>query len=112
MLDHVQEKLSHPSGAQQQKSEPDGRNAGVGKTENLCAFGAAIAATFVARNALQAGWRATLNREPPKNPASREVDWNDALLWGLASGALVGIVRIAARRASSDAYHRYVHRDR
>jgi len=87
--------------------EPDGRNDDVGKTENLLALGAAIAATFLARNALQASWRTALDREPPKNPASSEVDWKDALLWGAVSGAVVGMVRIASRRGSSAAYNRF-----
>ncbi|TWU01404.1 DUF4235 domain-containing protein [Neorhodopirellula pilleata] len=106
MIDSLQEKLeaAHHNVQEKLGREPDGRNAGIGKTENLMAFGAAIAATFLARNALQASWKFALNREPPKNPASSEVDWKDALLWGAVSGACVGMVRIASRRASSSAY--------
>ncbi|MCC9601750.1 DUF4235 domain-containing protein [Stieleria sp. JC731] len=86
--------------------EPNGRNVGVSPTENLLAYGAAIAATFIARNALQASWRTALDREPPKNPASPEVDWKDALLWGAVSGAIVGMTRIATRRSASAFYDR------
>ncbi|WP_231617707.1 DUF4235 domain-containing protein [Novipirellula aureliae] len=88
-------------------NEPDERNEGIGKRENMLAFGAAIAATFLARNALQASWRTTLDRDPPKNPASPEVDWKDALLWGALSGAVVGMARIASRRTSSAAYNHF-----
>lgn len=84
--------------------EPDDSNAGIEPMENALAFAAAIGATFLARQALQATWKTTLNRTPPKNPASPEVDWKDALLWGAVSGALVGVVRIASRRGSSAAY--------
>ncbi|QDV86324.1 DUF4235 domain-containing protein [Stieleria magnilauensis] len=114
MIEQMQEKLSdlRDTAADRFHDEPDGRNTGIGKTENLLAYAAALGATLVARNALQAGWRTTLNREPPKNPASPEVDWKDALLWGAVSGALVGIVRIASRRASSGAYNRYVSKRR
>lgn len=89
------------------RSEPDEVNAGIDATENLVAFAAAIGMTFLARNALQAGWRKTMSSDPPKNPASYEVDWRDALLWGGISGAVVGITRIVSRRASSSAYRSF-----
>ena len=106
MLATLQDKLEAVQHTAQEKfgHDPDDRNEGIGKTENAMAFGAAIAATFLARNALQASWKLALDREPPKNPASSEVDWKDALLWGAVSGACVGVVRIASRRASSSFY--------
>lgn len=84
--------------------DSDERNAGIDPTENAVAFLVAIGATMLARQALQATWTTTLHQEPPKNPASHEVDWRDALLWGAVSGAVVGMARIASRRASSSAY--------
>ncbi|WDQ14992.1 DUF4235 domain-containing protein [Rhodopirellula sp. P2] len=86
------------------RDEPDGRNPGIGQTENALAFAAAIGCTFLVRQALQVGWRAALKRDPPKNPASHEVQWREALMWGAVSGAIVGAARIASRRASSSAY--------
>ena len=88
------------------RDEPDGKNAGIGHVENLLAFAVAAGAGLVAREALQGSWRAALDREPPKNPASHQVDWKDALLWGALSGAIVGVARIASRRATSSAYNR------
>lgn len=99
MIEELKERAEHIFG-----DEPDEMNAGVEPAENALAFLVAIGATFVARNALQAGWRTALNSDPPKNPASHEVNWRDALLWGAVSGAVVGAVRIASRRASSGAY--------
>ncbi|GEM_PF-1951036 len=84
-----------------------GENRGIQPTENALAFAAAIGATFLVRHALQAGWRKTLRREPPKNPTAPTVDWGDALLWGAVSGALIGVARIASRRASSKAYRSF-----
>ncbi len=84
--------------------EPDERNAGIEPAENALAFAVALGVTFLARNALQASWRTALNSDPPKNPASHEVAWREALLWGAVSGAVVGVARIASRRASSAAY--------
>jgi hypothetical protein len=114
MIEQAQDKFNDWREAAQERfgNEPDNRNAGIGKTENMLAFAAALSATFLARNAVQAGWRTTLNRDPPLNPASSEVDWQDALLWGAVSGAIVGMVRIASRRASSGAYNRWISRAR
>lgn len=84
--------------------QPGERNAGIEPAENALAFAVALGVTFLARNAVQAGWRKTMNSDPPKNPASHEVDWRDALLWGAVSGAVVGVARIASRRASSSVY--------
>jgi len=102
MIDQVKEKLTGALA-----NEPDKRNEGIEPAENAIAFAVAIGMTFVARQALQAGWRTALDRDPPKNPASHEVDWKDAILWGAVSGAVVGIARIASRRASSSAYQAF-----
>lgn len=102
MIDQAREKAFQMIG-----DEPPERNVGIEPAENILAFAAALGMTFIARNALEAGWRKTLNTEPPKNPASREVRWKDALLWGAISGAVVGVARIASRRASSSAYRNF-----
>ncbi|QEG40942.1 DUF4235 domain-containing protein [Roseimaritima ulvae] len=86
---------------------PDGENEGVGQIEGLIALGVATGAGLLARQMLQGGWRMALDREPPKNPSSHEVDWRDALLWGAVSGAVVGLVRIASRRGTSAAYNQW-----
>ncbi len=114
MIEQVQDKFSDWREAAEDRfgNEPDNRNAGIGKTENFLAIAAALGATLLARNAVQAGWRRTLHRDPPLNPSSSEVDWHDALLWGAVSGAIVGMVRIASRRASSGVYNRWISKER
>lgn len=106
MFQELQDKAEDLSERAQQSfsTEPDGRNAGIGPTESMLAFGTALAATLVARNVLQLSWRRALDREPPKNPASSNVAWKEAILWGALSGALVGVTRIAARRGSTSLY--------
>lgn len=86
--------------------DPDGVNEGVGPLENVLTFAVAAGTALVAREVLKGGWRAALGSEPPKNPASHQVDWRDAMLWGVMSGAIVGAARIASRRATSSAYNR------
>ncbi len=73
----------------------------------MIAFTAALGATFLARQLVEATWRSALDRDPPKNPASHDVAWKEAVAWGAASGALVGIARIASRRISSSAYRSF-----
>ncbi|TWU65828.1 MULTISPECIES: DUF4235 domain-containing protein [Crateriforma] len=102
MIESIKEKV-----AETVSEAPDERNAGIEPAENALAFAVALGMTFLARQTLQAGWRTTFDRDPPKNPASHEVAWKDALLWGAVSGAVVGIARIASRRASSKAYQRF-----
>lgn len=99
MIDQIKDKAT-----EYLSDQPDERNAGIEPAENAIAFAVAIGCTFLARNLIQSGWRAALDRDPPKNPASHEVQWRDALLWGAVSGAVVGVARIASRRASSSAY--------
>ncbi|MCD0459697.1 DUF4235 domain-containing protein [Roseiconus lacunae] len=110
MLEQIQERVDEARASLSEHvgghHEPDGVNEGITATENLLAYGAAIAATFVARQALQASWRTALDRDPPVNPSSPEVNWKDALLWGAISGALVGMTRIASRRSASAFYDR------
>ncbi|MFG0267043.1 MAG: DUF4235 domain-containing protein [Rhodopirellula sp. JB055] len=86
------------------ESDSDGRNTGIGQTENAIAFAAALGCTFLVRQGIELGWRTALKRDPPKNPTSHDVAWREALLWGAVSGAIVGAARIASRRASSSAY--------
>ncbi|TWU46817.1 DUF4235 domain-containing protein [Rubripirellula reticaptiva] len=89
------------------RDEPNGTNDGVAPMENMLAFAVAAGTALVARELLKGGWRAALGSEPPRNPASHEVDWRDAMLWGVMSGAIVGAARIASRRATSSAYNRF-----
>ncbi|MFG0291380.1 MAG: DUF4235 domain-containing protein [Rhodopirellula sp. JB044] len=109
MLDQIKENMSDVSEYAQRHlpQQSDDRNEGISQTENALAFGVAIATTFLARRALQAGWKTTLNKAPPQNPTSPEVAWKEALLWGAVSGAVVGMARIASRRTSSSAYRLY-----
>lgn len=87
--------------------DDDSPQADIGHTESLLTVGAAIAGGVLARQILNTGWKAARGEEPPENPASREVDWKDALLWGAVSGAFVGAMRILSRRTASSAYRHF-----
>lgn len=58
----------------------------------------AVLVGIAVRRLLAIGWEQWMDREAPKNPAARSVDWSDALTWTIASGIAVGLSRLAARR--------------
>ena len=110
MIETLQEKFDDLTSRNDDKlttAEIESRNPGIDKTEAGIAFVAALGAGYVARELLRHGWQVATKEEPPMNPASHEVRWKDALLWGAVSGAVAGIVRIASRRASSATYRNF-----
>lgn len=58
----------------------------------------AVAAAMLARKALTMGWKAVTGHEPPSDPRSQDTDWQVAMLWAVASGAAIGVARLAAER--------------
>lgn len=71
------------------------------------AFVVAIAGAAVGRTALKSGWRATTGTEPPLSPSSKDATWVEALVWGVVTGAIIGIVRALSREAARSAQHRW-----
>jgi hypothetical protein len=108
------EQLSDTVGARLENWRDSARQALPGQTEeageviepmeSVLTMAAAIGAGILTRNLLQASWEKTFDRAPPTNPASPDVAWKEALLWGATAGAAAGIARIVSRRASSHAY--------
>lgn len=66
-------------------------------TKAAVAIGA-IAAAVVARRVLTMGWKAVTGHEPPSDPRSQDTDWQVAMAWAVASGAAIGVARLAAER--------------
>ena len=61
-----------------------------------------LAAAKATRKALDVGWSKTRGGEPPRNPASRETDWSEAIAWAVASGIALGLARAGGRVALLD----------
>lgn len=57
-----------------------------------------LGTTLLTRKGLAHGWVATTGEEPPDEEDNSEVRLQDAALWALASGAAVGLARMAVRR--------------
>ncbi len=69
-------------------------------------LGAGLGAAKVSRSALDKGWAKARGGEPPRNPASRETEWREALYWAIASGVAVAIARLIATRGAASAWER------
>lgn len=48
-------------------------------------------------------WRKTKKTEPPKDPASPETPWAEALTWAAASGIAVGVARLVTTKGAATA---------
>ncbi len=58
-----------------------------------------MVAAHASRKVVGLGYRAITDKKPPRNPAAREVDWKDAIVWTVVTGAIGGLARLAVRRA-------------
>ena len=67
----------------------------------LVGAGAGLAAGAVADRALDAGWRAVKDEDPPTDAGLSGVSWPTAILWTAASATVVGLAQLAARRGAA-----------
>ena len=61
----------------------------------------ALVAARVAHNALDKAWGRVRGGEPPRNPASHETTWGEAIAWAAASGFAVALARLVAMRGAA-----------
>jgi hypothetical protein len=66
----------------------------------------AAAAGFVVRNGIELGWKAVRGEDPPKNPASYDVEWADAIAWTVTVGVCMGLGRLLAERGAASGWKR------
>lgn len=71
----------------------------------LISSGVAVAAGVAANNSVRKTYERKIGK-PPLDPYDADVRWRDALLWGAASGVLVGMARVVGRRIGSEAMRR------
>jgi hypothetical protein len=73
---------------------------------NAMSATAAIVAGIAARNLVKAAWQKKFDEEPPQNPADRATAWREALMWSAATGAVIGVTRMLARRGTAAGWER------
>ena len=67
---------------------------------------ATMAATILARKALNATWKLSTGKTPPKNAAHPDVSMGEAITWAAVSGVAVGLARMLASRKAADYYRK------
>lgn len=73
---------------------------------SLVGSAAAVAASMMARRTADKAYWHEVGEAPPANPDEPDVGWRQALLWGAATGVLVGVARVVGRRAGREVMHR------
>ena len=76
------------------------------RTWELIAASAAAVGGAIVWQGLQRGWRLAMHDDPPLDPTARDVSWRDAILWTVASGALMGLGRLIARGGAAAGWER------
>ena len=74
------------------------------KVWTVFSLGSALAGAAVARKALDKGWTIATGRKPPENPADPDVDVREAVMWAVATGALVSLAKMTAQRRAAGYY--------
>ena len=70
------------------------------------AAGAAMLGGAMVRKGLEGAWKLAMHDDPPLDPSSREVAWREAILWTVASGVVIGLGRLIARRGAAAGWER------
>lgn len=70
-------------------------------TYNLVAAGVAMLAAKVVQAGIEKGWEAVQKDEPPENPNDPETPWKEALIWSVATGVLIGLAKLLAKRGTA-----------
>jgi hypothetical protein len=68
--------------------------------------GAGILATAVAGRVTKKVWVAVTKSPPPDNPEDPDVAWKEAVVWALASGAVIGLTRLIVERQAAVWYRK------
>jgi len=63
--------------------------------------GAGILATAVASRVTKKVWVSVTKSPPPDNPEDPDVAWKEAVVWALASGAIIGVTRLVVERQAA-----------
>lgn len=71
------------------------------------AFVLAVAGAAIGRNVMERGWRAASGTEPPISPSSEDATWFESMMWGVVTGAIIGVVRALSRQGAQSAQRRW-----
>lgn len=72
----------------------------------LVAGVATAVAEHLTDRVVRASWRLAARKDPPEDPALKDVKWTTALLWTAAAGAIVAVSEVVARHGAGLAWKR------
>jgi hypothetical protein len=72
------------------------------------AAGAAMVGETVVRQGLNQAWKLATHEDPPEDASSWDVEWREAIAWTVATGVIVGLGRLLARRGAAAGWQRFV----
>ncbi|MGK7396695.1 MAG: DUF4235 domain-containing protein [Candidatus Cyclobacteriaceae bacterium M3_2C_046] len=61
---------------------------------------------YLIRKGLSMSWKKMARQDPPKNPASFNTSWKDAILWSIFSGIVLSLAKVAARRFAFSGWYK------
>ena len=70
------------------------------------AGGAAALGSLAVRGGLNKAWELATDEDPPQDPSSWDVSWRDAIAWTIATGVVMGLAGLLARRGAAAGWHR------
>ena len=79
----------------------------VGKfTWKVLGVSSGIFAAKMSRSVAEKVWVKTKGGDPPRNPASWETTWGEAISWAVATGVAAGVARMLASRGAAGAWRK------
>lgn len=74
--------------------------------KKLLLMGGTILTTFVVKQILEKGWERAYKEPAPNNPAHSDTSWGKAIVWTLATSALIGMSDLVVRKNISEKYRK------
>ncbi|UJH69588.1 DUF4235 domain-containing protein [Ornithinimicrobium sp. INDO-MA30-4] len=74
------------------------------KLWSLATTGAAIGAGVLAKKVTEGTWKFVTGSNSPSNPEDPEVNWGEAVMFALVSGAVVQLIKVTVNHKSTQAY--------
>lgn len=75
-------------------------------TWKLLGISSGLMAAKLSRSVAEKIWVKTKGGNPPRNPASWETTWGEALSWAVATGVAAGVARMLASRGAAHAWEK------
>lgn len=72
----------------------------------ILAAGAGFGAALVARKLTDSTWKVVTGGDSPQNPEDPDIAFKEALAFAVVSGAIIGLSRMLANRASAQVYRK------